>query len=73
MNELYHQMQVLKKFYLVLEELRAEIDLRELDLFLSHCEDLYSFDSDDLDEVIDCTDKCMEYQDAIKSILSELF
>jgi hypothetical protein len=73
MYELYHQMKVLEKFYTVLEELRAEVDMRELNRFLMHCDDLYSFDSDDFDEILDCTDKCKEYQDTIKSILSELF
>ena len=73
MYELYHQMKVLEKFYLVLEELQSVADLKELDNFLSHCDDLYSFDSDDLEEVIDCTEKCKMYQDAIKSVLSELF
>lgn len=73
MNELYHQMKVLEKFYLVLEELQSVVDMKELDDFLMHCDDLYSFDSDDFDEVIDCTEKCKMYQDSIKSVLSELF
>lgn len=73
MNELYHQMKVLEKLYTVLEELQSEVDLKDLNRFLMHCDDLYSFDSEDFEEILDCTDKCKEYQDTIFSILSGLF